>query len=170
MALVKCTECGHDISTDASVCPNCGKPRTVSSKNTGIGCTPIVAIFVFAIVVLAFFSATDAPAPKIATPVMFDQSPSNQAKRKTAIEKAQAAGFLGRVGIFSRGNPEMWVTPQFMSLSFEDKQAATAGVYGYYFDGSIPYRRIFLIDNQTGKEIGEFSVKRGLKLNSAPQQ
>ena len=26
MALVKCPECGHDVSTTAEVCPNCGAP------------------------------------------------------------------------------------------------------------------------------------------------
>lgn len=28
MALVKCTECGQDISTEALVCPHCGKPNS----------------------------------------------------------------------------------------------------------------------------------------------
>ena len=27
MALIKCTECGQDISTDAKACPHCGKPN-----------------------------------------------------------------------------------------------------------------------------------------------
>ncbi|MDD4989590.1 MAG: hypothetical protein PHV42_04170, partial [Candidatus Pacebacteria bacterium] len=27
MALIKCTECGQDISTEAPVCPHCGKPN-----------------------------------------------------------------------------------------------------------------------------------------------
>jgi predicted amidophosphoribosyltransferase len=27
MSLIKCTECGQDISTEAPVCPHCGKPN-----------------------------------------------------------------------------------------------------------------------------------------------
>lgn len=27
MALIKCTECGHDMSSRAMVCPNCGCPN-----------------------------------------------------------------------------------------------------------------------------------------------
>ena len=27
MALIKCKECGHEISDEALVCPNCGKPQ-----------------------------------------------------------------------------------------------------------------------------------------------
>jgi Host cell surface-exposed lipoprotein len=26
MALVKCEDCGHDVSTEAASCPNCGRP------------------------------------------------------------------------------------------------------------------------------------------------
>lgn len=27
MALVKCEDCGHDISPSASMCPSCGRPQ-----------------------------------------------------------------------------------------------------------------------------------------------
>jgi uncharacterized membrane protein YvbJ len=27
MALIKCKECGHEISDEATACPNCGKPQ-----------------------------------------------------------------------------------------------------------------------------------------------
>lgn len=33
MALIKCTECSHDVSTRASVCPNCGCPVTEILKD-----------------------------------------------------------------------------------------------------------------------------------------
>jgi RNA polymerase subunit RPABC4/transcription elongation factor Spt4 len=26
MALIKCKECGHEVSTTANACPNCGAP------------------------------------------------------------------------------------------------------------------------------------------------
>jgi len=32
MALIKCIECGHDVSSEASQCPNCGFPIKTSSK------------------------------------------------------------------------------------------------------------------------------------------
>lgn len=35
MAVIKCTECGHDVSTFAEKCPNCGVPVSIIlSKNT----------------------------------------------------------------------------------------------------------------------------------------
>lgn len=51
MALVKCSECGKDISSNAESCPNCGNPvrNTTSTKTGGTYCpsckmsvTPVV--------------------------------------------------------------------------------------------------------------------------------
>lgn len=41
MALVKCKECGQQISTDAKSCPNCGKKRTSCAT---LGCAAILGI------------------------------------------------------------------------------------------------------------------------------
>lgn len=115
------------------------------------------------IIVLANMAGeTKPPSP---SPPVFDQSPAHQAKRKDAIQRAIGAGWFGKVTDAS-GRPEAWVTPAFMALDFDVKRAALAGVYGYYFDGSAPYRRLFLIDNQTGRKVGEFSPKHGLKLTA----
>lgn len=35
MAVIKCTECGHDVSTYADKCPNCGCPVSVIVGNVG---------------------------------------------------------------------------------------------------------------------------------------
>ena len=34
MSLVKCKECGHEVSTNAVVCPNCGEPQSDSKKES----------------------------------------------------------------------------------------------------------------------------------------
>ena len=37
MAIIKCTECGHDVSTYADKCPNCGCPISIiSSSDKGL--------------------------------------------------------------------------------------------------------------------------------------
>jgi len=33
MALIKCSECGHDVSDSASSCPNCGHPISQVNGN-----------------------------------------------------------------------------------------------------------------------------------------
>lgn len=34
MALVKFPECGHEVSSDAQTCPNCGKPVDATAQNS----------------------------------------------------------------------------------------------------------------------------------------
>jgi uncharacterized membrane protein YvbJ len=36
MALIKCKECGHEISDEAESCPNCGKPQKNRPQATSI--------------------------------------------------------------------------------------------------------------------------------------
>ena len=48
MALIKCTECGGEMSSKASKCPKCGKTRlTVLAKICGL----IIALFIVSIIV-----------------------------------------------------------------------------------------------------------------------
>ena len=42
MALIKCPECGKDVSERASCCPNCGYPINELSKNDNL--EPLVGI------------------------------------------------------------------------------------------------------------------------------
>ena len=37
MALIKCPECGKEISDNASKCPNCGNPMYVKKKHSPLG-------------------------------------------------------------------------------------------------------------------------------------
>ena len=64
MALIKCPECGQDISTEASFCPHCG--CTSIPKNTeGTG----IAIVIF-IVMVAFVACCTIVPANIATIVV----------------------------------------------------------------------------------------------------
>jgi uncharacterized membrane protein YvbJ len=38
MALLKCTECGHEVSDRASACPNCGCPISRDEKKVCVEC------------------------------------------------------------------------------------------------------------------------------------
>jgi uncharacterized membrane protein YvbJ len=75
MALVKCTECGKEVSTDAVTCPHCGYPMRHMSKGipaprqrdelflqgVNVGCAVIlliIGLFVYLMVVV-FFNVSD---------------------------------------------------------------------------------------------------------------
>ena len=36
MALIKCKECGHEISDEALACPNCGKPQRDKASSVSL--------------------------------------------------------------------------------------------------------------------------------------
>lgn len=44
MGLNKCPDCGHDVSTSARSCPNCGRPNRPTGASIGISGILIVAI------------------------------------------------------------------------------------------------------------------------------
>ena len=54
MALVKCRECGKEISSEAKNCPNCGaKPK----NKVAAGCAGVLVLLVFIIVIASFFGS-----------------------------------------------------------------------------------------------------------------
>jgi uncharacterized membrane protein YvbJ len=81
MAMIKCPECGKDVSSKAPACPNCGNPVNTKSgpfgshekgmttrpgfwhdPNVGaIGCLVIFVIVIFVIVVAITFSPSPYP-------------------------------------------------------------------------------------------------------------
>jgi predicted nuclease of predicted toxin-antitoxin system len=64
MALIKCRECGKEISSEAPACPNCGRPAvnspstspaaSHSGKKKGSGCLSLIALVVVGTVVATY--------------------------------------------------------------------------------------------------------------------
>ncbi len=49
MAMKPCIECGHQVSTDAPTCPNCGKKNpTGKTSPVAMGCLLLIVLFVVA--------------------------------------------------------------------------------------------------------------------------
>ena len=46
MALEPCPECGHNVSTTAQVCPNCGKPTAFRQRQQNWLGLVLVVVFV----------------------------------------------------------------------------------------------------------------------------
>lgn len=59
MALVKCKECGNEISNKAKECPNCGAPAPKPSGGTG--CAAVVMLVLIGAFVYTFFFGGDGP-------------------------------------------------------------------------------------------------------------
>lgn len=57
MALVKCKECGHEVSKKAETCPNCGAP--VKKKPTQYGCGTLILLGFIVFIFIGVFSSND---------------------------------------------------------------------------------------------------------------
>lgn len=57
MALIKCIECGKEISKKAESCPNCGAPR--KKEQTQYGCGTVVVLAVLGFVFFGALSDND---------------------------------------------------------------------------------------------------------------
>lgn len=54
MALKKCKECGHEVSTTAKTCPHCG-----AKPNKGIGCLGVIGVFIFIVILANIFDSKE---------------------------------------------------------------------------------------------------------------
>ena len=92
MALVKCEECGKQISDEAESCPSCG------AKPEKMGLFRKIFIGIFAFVVLSFMMKESNP-PSVKQP---EQSPSSstetqEAKKKREEDQAKQLSILLRI-------------------------------------------------------------------------
>jgi hypothetical protein len=53
MPLIKCKDCGHEISPSAKACPQCGAPSPREANNAAIGCLGVIILFA-----VSFFGAS----------------------------------------------------------------------------------------------------------------
>lgn len=92
MALVKCSECGKDISTSAKACPNCG----AKLKRPGSG---LLKLLGWGIVIVLFFAALpalfiDSPGPPTPEKTAQKRQPSSEEKKRTAQLQLAGLGAL----------------------------------------------------------------------------
>lgn len=80
MATKKCKDCGHEISTKAKACPNCGAPA--GSKQYGLGALVLVIIVI--VILIGVFSGNQSSTPS-------DASSSSEASSNDA--SSQIAGY-----------------------------------------------------------------------------
>ena len=100
------------------------------------------------------------------TAAKVDKSPAEQKKRRALLAN------LTNKGIFIRAElpdnlPRLWVGPAFHSLELHKKETYVSVVHAYYLDGSDEHASVRIFDGRTNKEIGDFTLAGGLKLNQA---
>lgn len=79
MALMRCPECGKEISSKAAACPSCGnpiapasqpRPNTIwSTPSTSFGCLTVIGIIIILIMLLMIASVGEGAEPEYPPPV-----------------------------------------------------------------------------------------------------
>lgn len=102
MALIKCRECGKDLSRQAKTCPSCGAPGpTVSLFKT------LALLASTLVVAIAFFQALGKTAPTIATTAEVPTIATTVAPRTTPVPSEQAPQQAHRQSLTIKGNSEV---------------------------------------------------------------
>lgn len=169
-----CSNCGVENIADAKYCTVCG--RAMADQDTrftkghwailiGTLCLALFIVFAGFLLIIgrAIVQQKDRP---VATQQV---DSAKQEKRRIFIEEAK------RLGVFSKVDDQggahsfvdVWVTPSFYRLDFQEKSTYVGVVWGYYFEGTEKQdgSEVRVFDNYTGKQIGSYSIwNGGLKL------
>jgi hypothetical protein len=120
MALVKCSECGSDVSDLAQSCPKCGAPVAIEApKDRGHGCVVAILVIVGIFILLWFVSSSR-------TPPDTDQHDSNKPDPNDILKNAT----------FLKGNPDF--VPSVREL-IERSGYECPAISGLWSRGESPY-------------------------------
>lgn len=131
MALLKCHECGHEVSSEAAACPQCGaKPR---KPPEGIGPIQFVGIGILALIgigaVAAIFS-DDSPASKAPSEATCRQDLQCWGDRNALASDSACAAQVEKLALHS----VRWKTdsyePKFQRFRWKDKDVGTLTYVG----------------------------------------
>ncbi len=81
MALIKCKECGNEISKKAKECPSCGAPL----KRGNIGCGGAILIIIILFIIIGIFSSGE----KGKTPETIIKKPTPVTEKKPKLTEEQ---------------------------------------------------------------------------------
>lgn len=163
MALIKCKECGHEISRKADKCPHCGAPRKKSTSLLTWLVLILIVFGVYVVVRMPFTTSGEHVAGQPSAIAELDRSAEKQAERKSFIEGLIGRGILHKVEVPSE-LPHIYVAPGFYPLNVNDKQRFINVVYAYFVAQNPKADIATLYDSRSGKKIGRFT-ESGLDLD-----
>lgn len=156
MALIKCAECGKEISEFAPVCPVCGKP---SLKKKRVGCLTLVAVLFFGFILIAIFT----PSQKSPTGSQAVENQVNFTDIEKSVKELTDSGFIKKI------NPELnevFVSRNLWNTTTYDQKKTIGYVLGHfcgYKKGTGLYW-VDIRDQMSGKKLAKWSKSWGMKV------
>jgi hypothetical protein len=178
MALISCSHCGAQIADVAPTCPHCGGPNAGAPKpkRKTSALTWIVAV-VFGLPCLGgiVISAIKAPENQARAAAASDArhaewqslqtEPAQKSKdREALIQKLINMDVFHEVQYRSTG-ATVQVGPAFYAASLDEKKKFVGVVASAAWKRSERADIITLVDFRNGKEVGTYSIDRGLDLH-----
>ncbi|WP_427501352.1 zinc ribbon domain-containing protein [Methylomonas sp. MED-D] len=152
--LIKCKECGKEISSKAEKCPHCGVKR-----NTG--CLGTLLLILAALVAFTAYlsSGSSKPSKSATSSVTHQQNPLSQAQKenlKNLINEYIKAGIFTKIDA-SSDTPHAFIGRSFQVITIDDKRTALNLVKVLYAS-----ELVTIYDGFSGKRLGYFD---GYNLN-----
>ena len=159
MAMIKCKECGKEVSSKAEKCPHCGV--VVKKAATQYGAGTVLLLGIVGVVLFGLFSepnSTTTPAkPAFTVP---DKSAEAQAGREKFIKAMADQEIFIRITI-PGSLPRLFVGPGFYRINAEDKKFSAGIVLAYYHVKNPKIDTVLFYDPMTDKSIGLYSPTLG---------
>jgi hypothetical protein len=164
MALVKCEECGTEVSDKAAQCPKCGAPPPKQFWNQNLGCGGLVLLLVFVYALWSAFSPSR-DEPNTAAAACTPPTPEMQAKRDEIIAGLIREGEIYKVEPSSEGIMRAFVTDKFYRANVDDKRAMASVIWVRYFECVNDSGMLLLKDAKSGRKVGSFSTIAGFQMD-----
>lgn len=98
-ALINCTDCGREISPNATACPGCGAPVKAPRASSGGGCLAAALVIMLVVVFIIVVPALNSPAPTTATSApTAPRHPFEPAEQDGLALRLQAQRLINRAG------------------------------------------------------------------------
>jgi hypothetical protein len=82
MALIKCKECGKEISNEAEACPHCGKKN---KKAEGLGCGTLIVVLIGGFILMSCLGGSSSNNSKSGDNSTSSQSSTNNSEDSTTV-------------------------------------------------------------------------------------
>ena len=166
--MVKCKECGSQVSSEAKACPKCGAKPPAATKTSTI----VVGIVAFAVIGSCVAEQNRRKSEPAAVQVSATTDPvvsaadrAKQPERLAFIKKAMSEGLVQKIE--TPGTiPRVWVTPRFKAQDYDFKESVSRTILAYYYVEDQNNDMITLWDVKSGKKIGSYSQLAGFDLDS----
>lgn len=171
MAIVQCTECGGQVSSDAASCPHCGKPRHVKQKTSGCAWIALALVVLFGgPVALSVINGarqraegrTVATTPAARAPTAAEKAAKTARLEqcRETLKKSQQLDVLHNM-TFDGGRPKVWVDKTWHQLPIEAKTEFARTAACFFLAGNSAEAITFPIyDGFSGKQIATWRFTR----------